>query len=302
MNEPASWTINEVSNSVGTPSVSGVAVGEDWAVIAGRAGMYLFDGGEPVKISQEIQPLWDQINWAAGQTLWVSVDTRNKRILCGVPTGTATSPNLILMIDYRSLSSGGEIAGARVDPVFHFVWKIVCGGTLAQMVLRGTSPRIRCTLAERSDGTSQLFLGNGLVGGARERENLSAVRRSIFGRRRGDQFLLHDLLFSEPRSRADVPGALAPQTFCVFDDVCGRGRELEPLRVCRQRGVSRGTGDAAAFFARRRKIWRCPLICWESAWRFRWGRMRSARGSSWSDLFRRCCRIRGRPCAAGIRV
>src|SRR5229473_3063135 len=110
VNEPASWTLNEVSRTVGTPSIAGVDTGEDWAVIAGRAGLYVFDGGEPVKISQEIQPLWDQINWAAGQTLWVRVDTRNKRILCGVPTGTATSPNLILMLDYRGLSNAGEIA------------------------------------------------------------------------------------------------------------------------------------------------------------------------------------------------
>jgi hypothetical protein len=98
-----------VSRTVGTPSVAGVDTGEDWAVIAGRAGMYIFDGGEPVKISQEIQPLWDQINWAAGQTLWVRVDTRNKRILCGVPLGSATSPNRILVLDYRSLSNANEI-------------------------------------------------------------------------------------------------------------------------------------------------------------------------------------------------
>ncbi len=71
--------------TVGTPSVDGVDVGEDWAVIADRSGLYIFDGGEPVKISQEIQPLWDTINWAAGHTLWVRVDTRAKRILVGVP-------------------------------------------------------------------------------------------------------------------------------------------------------------------------------------------------------------------------
>ncbi|HTC64374.1 MAG TPA: hypothetical protein VK709_16155 [Candidatus Saccharimonadales bacterium] len=165
VNEPASWTINEVSNSVGTPSVSGVAVGEDWAVIAGRAGMYLFDGGEPLKISQEIQPLWDTINWAAGQTLWVSVDARNKRILCGVPTGTATSPNLILMMDYRSLSSGGEI-GALGSILF----STLSGKLYAVGRSRKWSPWYitanACTLAERSDGTAQLFLGNGLVSGA----------------------------------------------------------------------------------------------------------------------------------------
>ena len=103
VNEPAAWTITEVSQTVGTPSVNGVGTGEDWAVIASRSGIYIFDGGEPVKLSQEIQPLWDQINWAAGQTLWVRVDTRNKRILCGVPIGAATSPkSLILVLDYRA--------------------------------------------------------------------------------------------------------------------------------------------------------------------------------------------------------
>jgi len=165
VNEPASWTINEVSNAVGTPSVQGVAVGEDWAVIAGRAGMYIFDGGEPIKISQEIQPLWDTINWAAGQTLWVRVDTRNKRILCGVPTGAATSPNLILVLDYRSLSSAGEIGSLG-----SILFSTLSGKLYAVGRSRKWCPwhitANACALAERSDGTALVFLGNGLVGGA----------------------------------------------------------------------------------------------------------------------------------------
>jgi hypothetical protein len=165
VNEPASWTINEVSNAVGTPSVAGVAVGEDWAVIAGRAGMYIFDGGEPIKISQEIQPLWDTINWAAGQTLWVRVDTRNKRILCGVPTGTATSPNLILMLDYRSLSSAGEISSLGSILFSTLSGKLYAVGRSRKWCPWNITAN-SCTLAERSDGTAQVFLGNGLVGGA----------------------------------------------------------------------------------------------------------------------------------------
>jgi hypothetical protein len=165
VNEPASWTINQVSNAVGTPSVAGVDVGEDWAVIAGRAGMYLFDGGEPIKISQEIQPLWNTINWAAGQTLWVRVDTLNKRILCGVPTGTATSPNLILVLDYRSLSSSGEI-----ESLGSILFSTLSGKLYAVGRSRKWCPwnitANSCTLAERSDGTAQIFLGNGPVGGA----------------------------------------------------------------------------------------------------------------------------------------
>jgi hypothetical protein len=165
VNEPASWTINEVSNAVGTPSVAGVDVGEDWAVIAGRAGMYIFYGGEPIKISQEIQPLWDTINWAAGQTLWVRVDTRNKRILCGVPTGTATSPNLILVLDYRSLSSAGEI-----ESLGSILFSTMSGKLYAVGRSRKWCPwnitANSCALAERSDGTAQVFLGNGAGNGS----------------------------------------------------------------------------------------------------------------------------------------
>ena len=150
---------------MGTPSVQGVDVGEDWAVIAGRSGMYLFDGGEPIKISQEIQPLWDTINWAAAQTLWVRVDTRNRRILCGVPTGTATSPNLVLMLDYRSLNSAGEI-----ESLGSILFSTLSGKLYAVGRSRKWCPwhitANSCTLAERSDGTAQVFLGNGVVSGA----------------------------------------------------------------------------------------------------------------------------------------
>ena len=49
VNEPALWSVEEVSNQVGTPSAHGVGIGEEWVVIAGRSGLYLFDGGTPVK-------------------------------------------------------------------------------------------------------------------------------------------------------------------------------------------------------------------------------------------------------------
>lgn len=165
VNEPASWTINEVSCAVGTPSVNGVDLGEDWAVIAGRAGMYIFDGGEPIKISQEIQPLWDTINWAAGQTLWVRVDTRNKRILCGVPTGAATSPNLILVLDYRSLTSAGEISSLGSILFSTLSGKLYAVGRSRKWCPWYISAN-SCTLAERSDGTAQVFLGNGAGNGS----------------------------------------------------------------------------------------------------------------------------------------
>jgi hypothetical protein len=100
VNEPALWQIEEVSNKVGTPSVHGIGFGEEWVVIASRSGLYLFDGSAPVKLSQEIQPTWDAVNWEYGQLLWVQVDTQHKRVYVGVPMGAATQPNQVLMLDY----------------------------------------------------------------------------------------------------------------------------------------------------------------------------------------------------------
>jgi len=48
-NEPSLWAIAEVSRKLGTPSVRGVGIGEDWVVIAHRTGLYIFSGGEPIK-------------------------------------------------------------------------------------------------------------------------------------------------------------------------------------------------------------------------------------------------------------
>lgn len=121
--EPYKWTVREISNAVGTPSVNGVTVGEGWAVIADQAGLFLWDGGQPIKISGEIQPTWDKINWAYGHTLWIANDITKKRICIGVPMVTPnpwmpafptnanpTSPNVILMLSYRELNSASQLA------------------------------------------------------------------------------------------------------------------------------------------------------------------------------------------------
>jgi hypothetical protein len=111
VNEPALWAIQEVSNRVGTPSVHGVAMGDQAAVIAGQDGVYVFDGSPPQKLSQEIQsdernletgagPVWDEVNWGAGETLWTVLQTDRKRLLVGVPTGAATSPNATLVMQF----------------------------------------------------------------------------------------------------------------------------------------------------------------------------------------------------------
>jgi hypothetical protein len=161
-NEPSLWTIAEVSRKVGTPSVRGVGIGEDWVVIAHRTGLYIFNGGEPIKISQEIQPTWNLINWQYGHTIWVTVDTKERRIFVGVPLSTATSPNKILMLDYRDLDNAEDIA-AR--PPINITYT---GRKTATDKTRKWSPWTiaanSCALLERTNGTAVVALGGGTPG------------------------------------------------------------------------------------------------------------------------------------------
>jgi hypothetical protein len=162
INEPALWSIAEVSRRLGTPSVRGVGFGEDWVVIAHRTGLYIFNGGEPAKISQEIQPTWNQINWQYAQTLWVTVDTKERRIFIGAPMGSATSPNKVLMLDYRDLDTFEDISGR---PPINITYT---GRKTATDKTRKWSPWTiaanSCALIERTDGTAIVAIGGGLPG------------------------------------------------------------------------------------------------------------------------------------------
>jgi hypothetical protein len=147
VNEPALWQVEEVSNQVGTPSAHGVGIGEEWVVIAGRTGLYLFDGGDPVKLSQEIQPTWDAINWEYGYRLWVQVDTREKRIYIGVPMGAATQPNQVLTLNY---------AEGFGDPLIAAITAPERGRKWAPWTISANC----CALVERSTGIAQVFFGS----------------------------------------------------------------------------------------------------------------------------------------------
>src|SRR6185437_1991419 len=148
VNEPALWGTQEVSNQVGTPSAHGIGFGEEWVVIAGRSGLYLFSGGDPVKLSQEIQPTWDEINWQYGHLIWVQVDTQHKRILVGVPMGSATEPSQVLMLDYTE--GFGDPMAAPERSRKWARWSISANS---------------CGLIERPNGVAQIFLGSNNASG-----------------------------------------------------------------------------------------------------------------------------------------
>ncbi len=117
--EPAQWEEPEVAQKSGAIGVLSYDFGEQWLVEANRNGVYLFDGGQPGKIMQEIFQVWEAINWRFGYKIWVHNDVRRRRLFIGVPLPTPnfwlpnapvnanpTSPNVILMCNYQGIDSG----------------------------------------------------------------------------------------------------------------------------------------------------------------------------------------------------
>jgi len=178
--EPSGWSLRIVSNSVGTPSIYGVTTGIDepntgeaWAIIAGQPGGYIFNGGEPIKITEEIQSLWNYINWAYGYTLWVKNDVKNRRIYFAVPLKTPnpwlptgiipddsnpTTPNVILMLNYKQLNTGSTLS-EKVGVHVSYSGRLIASELTRKWSI-WTIKAPAAAFLQRADTTQPLFLGN----------------------------------------------------------------------------------------------------------------------------------------------
>lgn len=135
VSEPNGWQVDEVAANCGTLSAFGLthsqaddtaaSGGDDWMAWPSEGGVFIFGGGVPEKISQEIQPNWYdpsqantslQINMAAAATIWAINDPVDRLLMIGLPIGSATAPNQIYVLNYRNLGSAQAIAGS---PPFH---------------------------------------------------------------------------------------------------------------------------------------------------------------------------------------
>jgi hypothetical protein len=161
VNEPALWPVQKVSDRVGTPSAAGVALADDAVLVCGREGVYSFDGSVPQKLSQEIAtdrrglaggpgPVWDRVNWAAGHRLWAVADVARRRLLVGVPTGSATAPDTVLVLHYEWGSDAVALASR---------WYLFRQAPLARGWVPWRLAAAAAALVERPDGTRRLWLG-----------------------------------------------------------------------------------------------------------------------------------------------
>ncbi len=105
-NPPSLWSVNKVDGVVGASGPNGITAmegaqeSEDFIAVAARAGAYIFFGGRPTKISQEIQDTWGRINWGARETIHILADPNHKVLSFHVPLDGATTPSHVLILDY----------------------------------------------------------------------------------------------------------------------------------------------------------------------------------------------------------
>jgi len=141
--EPSGWEVEPVQGNCGALSAfclttsqaddSSEAGGDDWMAWASDVGAIIYGGGLPEKISQEIQPNWNeptrsntavQINMAAAATVWALNDPVARLLMFGIPIGSATAPNQVYVLNYEHLGSSQAIASS---PPFHpsFAGKLI---------------------------------------------------------------------------------------------------------------------------------------------------------------------------------
>ena len=167
--EPSGWTVNEAGANCGALSAfsltksqaddTAASGGEEWMAWASLSGARIFGGAYPDKISQEIQPDWEQINPAAALTVWCVNDPVERALYFGVPMGTATAPSKLLFMSYRQLDSAQSIANS---PPFRvsFSGKLIATDNSRKWSLWNMSMN-GAALMYRVAGTLSLVLGGG---------------------------------------------------------------------------------------------------------------------------------------------
>jgi hypothetical protein len=123
ISEPLNWPLYTVGEQMRALSNRSFALGEGWGVVACEAGLMMFSGGEPVKISEEVQSLWSQIDPNLYSLVHVTNDATNRRVYINLPlkkyapTNNIFSPapascNKCLLLDYHELNNSAAIINA----------------------------------------------------------------------------------------------------------------------------------------------------------------------------------------------
>ena len=101
---PVNWPVSVVSDCIGTESARGVAVGDGFIFVANRTGVYMFQGGIPTKLSEEIEDLWRRNQFSASG--WIVNDPERRTLF-------ARNNNYIYVLNYWDGMESGVYSEGR---------------------------------------------------------------------------------------------------------------------------------------------------------------------------------------------
>jgi hypothetical protein len=149
--EPNGWGVDEFAKQVDCAGPSAVDTGEGVAWWAGQSGLRIFAGDTPKKLSQEIQPTWDGIDWTKTLSVFVKNDPLQRMLYTG---GAAIGK--VLPMSYRSVNTALEPA----DPLhISFSGKLICSD-LCRKWTRWNLP-VNCAAMLTQGNASQMVFGAG---------------------------------------------------------------------------------------------------------------------------------------------
>ena len=110
---PSEWPANLEASDCGGSGPNATASLQDLSWWVGRQGVQVFNGTQPKKISEEIQPDMDLTNWNAIVTTAMEHDAIQRILYISYPTGSSTSPNLLQTMNHRMADANVNV----MDPV-----------------------------------------------------------------------------------------------------------------------------------------------------------------------------------------
>jgi hypothetical protein len=153
--EPSGWSFPAFADESDCFGPNAVTTTEDIAWWAGLAGFRVFNGAQPKKLSQEIQPDWETINQFSPTAVWAVNDPIGRLVYIGVPVGGSTLANLMLPMSYRSVDAAYNVP----DPLHTSYSGRMIATDLCRKWTRWNLPMNCCAILTRPGLQKQPFFG-----------------------------------------------------------------------------------------------------------------------------------------------
>jgi hypothetical protein len=110
--DPSTWNVSQRWEGIGPCGPRAVAVCTKFMLFVHRSGVYMYTTSLPMPmlISTEMPNIptgfWATINWDAQKTIWATIDEDQRWARIGLPVNGATTPNVLLFLDYSEGEEG----------------------------------------------------------------------------------------------------------------------------------------------------------------------------------------------------